>query len=125
MREAFEKTLDENCCDWTTRRIFADWLDENDQPDLAFAQRWMARDQIAPAYRVPYVGPKVTKPWAWYPPDYPFEIRAPRHARLPFPLFAAITQSQFPINHLFYRTRLQAEQDLARGLRALQTLLEV
>jgi len=40
-------------------------------------------------------------------------------------VFVAVTQSQFPINHLYYRTRLQAEQNLARGLRALQMLLEV
>jgi len=124
VRDAFEKTLSENWCDWTTRRVYADWLDEHDEPDLAYAQRWMARHQHAPAYRVPYMGPKVTKPWAWYPPEDPAEMRAPPHARLPYVVLVAITRSQYFVGHRFYRTRLQAERDLAVGLRALQTLLK-
>ncbi len=124
MREAFEKALSENWCDWTTRRVFADWLDEHGEPDLAFAERWMARHQLAPAYRVPYMGSRVVKPWAWYPLKNPLELSAPAHSRLPHAVFVTLIGSPYPIVHKFYRQRAEAERDLAKALRALRRLLE-
>jgi uncharacterized protein (TIGR02996 family) len=35
MRASFEKSLDEAWCDWTCRRIYADWLDDHEEPDPA------------------------------------------------------------------------------------------
>lgn len=48
-RQAFEAALKENPEDWTTRLIYADWLDEHDMPEESDRQRnyrasheWMA-----------------------------------------------------------------------------------
>jgi uncharacterized protein (TIGR02996 family) len=38
-REVFEQTIRENPRDFTARKIFADWLDEHDEPEEADKQR--------------------------------------------------------------------------------------
>ena len=47
-RDQFEAALDANPADWTTRRVYADWLEENGDGDLANAQRWMAEVKVCP-----------------------------------------------------------------------------
>jgi uncharacterized protein (TIGR02996 family) len=120
----FEQALDQDWRDWTTRRVYADWLEEHDQPMLAFAQRWMARHQLAPARRTEYNRGRVIKPWGWFPPRDPTEGLAPRHSRLPYAVFVTLLGSQFPITHLYYVERAEAERDLAKALHVLRKLLE-
>ncbi len=124
----FDAALDQNVLDRTARLIYADWLDDQGEPDdltLAFAQRWMAGHTQAPAWRVPYMGSRVTKPWAWYPFADPTEVRAPFPARLPYQVFITLTRSQYFVGHKFYRSRIEAERDLAEGLLVLKEMLEL
>lgn len=45
-REAFLKALEENRYCEATHRVFADWLEENDEPELAdFHRKWTAEWQ--------------------------------------------------------------------------------
>ena len=49
--KAFRLALDANhqtMRDWTLRLIYADWLDDNDRPDDAATQRWMANNKRRP-----------------------------------------------------------------------------
>jgi uncharacterized protein (TIGR02996 family) len=40
--------LDSNPEDWESRRVYADWLEESGDDDMARCQRWMARTETAP-----------------------------------------------------------------------------
>lgn len=46
----FEAKLDEAPDDWAARLVYADWLDENGDPELADAQRWLAKYQKHPYF---------------------------------------------------------------------------
>lgn len=45
---AFENILDGSPDDAATRLVYADWLDEHNQPDLAMCQRWMVEHSVFP-----------------------------------------------------------------------------
>jgi uncharacterized protein (TIGR02996 family) len=42
-REDFEAALDRDPDDGALRLVYADWLEEQGDVELAYAQRWMAR----------------------------------------------------------------------------------
>jgi uncharacterized protein (TIGR02996 family) len=44
----FETQLDAKGDDWHLRLVYADWLDEHDEPAYAAAQRWMAAHEKRP-----------------------------------------------------------------------------
>lgn len=45
----FERGLDAEPENWNLRLVYADWLDEHGDQELAFAQRWMAKYQKRPS----------------------------------------------------------------------------
>jgi uncharacterized protein (TIGR02996 family) len=95
LRDAFLEDVLARPEDTAVKLIFADWLDENGRPDLAYAYRWMARRGFRPGQRQ---RPLARKPWAWWhprspemedPADRPDVQRCP-HAVLPMPVFRAL-----------------------------------
>jgi uncharacterized protein (TIGR02996 family) len=106
--------------------IFADWLEEHDRADLAFACRWMGYRGHRPGQRQ---RPRLRKPWAWWHEhsadvepeleDRKDIVRCP-HARLPSLLFHAMMGAWVP--HAYYLTWLDAAEGLARGLKRLRDL---
>lgn len=70
---AFEQALDTAPDDWTTRLVYADWLEEHGDNDLASAQRWMAERELAPKLEPAggNWGPAGFNPanyeWHWWP----------------------------------------------------------
>jgi uncharacterized protein (TIGR02996 family) len=109
--------------------IFADWLEEQGQPDLAYACRWMGYRGCRPGQRR---RPRLRKPWAWWnpssaehemdPEDLKDIVTCP-HARLPGLVFRAMSGEWAP--HAYYFTWLQAADDLAFGLRNLRDLISL
>ncbi len=83
-RQEFESALDDHPDDWPTRLVYADWLDENDDHILAFAQRWMARRQkyaYASSANESLPGPPNRHVWDWWTEgDSPSFLD---HAKLP------------------------------------------
>lgn len=67
--EVFSSALDVNPKDWDVRRQYADWLDENQRPYEALAQRWMAKNRECPLWHE-YLHP--SRPphrcWSWVGP---------------------------------------------------------
>lgn len=60
-REAFEAHLKDNPTDWTTRLVYADWLEDNDEPEKADRQRrwkeaWTWLTEFGERHRL-YKGP--------------------------------------------------------------------
>ena len=47
-RDTFEALLDINPADWTTRLIYADWLEEQGDAAGARLQRWMVANKVCP-----------------------------------------------------------------------------
>lgn len=48
-RESFDSILNKNPRDWTTRLVYADWLEDHDELHRSQFERYMADNQIAPA----------------------------------------------------------------------------
>jgi uncharacterized protein (TIGR02996 family) len=57
---AFEERLELNPADWTTRIIYADWMEEQGDHIAARGQRWMARHKKRPYWDCR------SKTWDWY-----------------------------------------------------------
>lgn len=65
VRDHFESLLDQNPADWTTRIIYADWLEENGEPVLAAGQRWQAINKV-----YPFKSSDIPPVWVWFKSDY-------------------------------------------------------
>jgi len=117
--------------------IYADWLDENGEHDLAHAYRWMMARGHRPAVRN---GPRVRKPFAWLvqthsdprfefsstytPPDFgPAEFI--ESSKLPILVFHSIAQNRQYQIHFYFREFEEAVMALARGLKNLRELSEL
>jgi uncharacterized protein (TIGR02996 family) len=127
LEDAFIKDILARPADPAVKLIFADWLDENGQPDLGYAYRWMARRGFRPGDRV---RPLVRKPWAWWhprsleledPAERPYVQRCP-HAVLPMLVFRALGGAEKFGAHVWYQTYRECVGALADALRWLRTL---
>lgn len=69
--EAVEAMLGENPEAWGTRLVYADWLEEQGDTDLAVAMRWMATWTVAPrrvgVSRHAWYGARALRPSTLYP----------------------------------------------------------
>jgi uncharacterized protein (TIGR02996 family) len=106
--------------------IFADWLDEQGQADLAYTCRWMGYRGYRPGQRQ---RPRLRKPWAWWhvhsgefepDPDDRMDIARCWRAWLPASLFREMTGEWAP--HAYFLTWLEAAEGLAFGLKALRDI---
>ena len=116
-RAAFEEMLDAKPADWTTRIIFADWLEEQGDHVAARGQRWMVRHRKKPYWDY------FRKTWDWYyGKGFGSWISG-----IPINLFGKLrgyeshylehsTQSSYRE----YRTRFAAESALAMALEEIQ-----
>jgi uncharacterized protein (TIGR02996 family) len=116
--------------DRTPKLIFADWLEEHGQPDLAYAYRWMASRGYRPGQRLRRLA---RKPWAWWnehtlegpegvdPADRPDIERCP-HAVLPVLVFRAIGGELRSGPHAYYSTYAECVRGLAGALKWLREL---
>lgn len=66
--EQFERALDEKPDDWELRLVYADFLDDNDDPAFAACQRWMSGNKAIPSRFKRYKKIK-KKEWAWWSED--------------------------------------------------------
>jgi uncharacterized protein (TIGR02996 family) len=132
--QAFCTALDENPGDWTTRLVYADWLEEDGEPDLAAAQRWMVGRQKYPpafvAWDFHYEDNEEYQAWGGRWPRVPTERAAvwrsegynwrPEvgHSVLPRTLWRALAARAYPSlrGRKWYSTRHLAELDLALAL---------
>jgi uncharacterized protein (TIGR02996 family) len=112
----FERQLGRNPKDWPLRLVYADWLDEQGDQELARAQRWMAKRE-----RCPVIGMGFTIGWA----DYTAFKEPADLSQIPKRVLARMkggTLAKFSDGTKLrkYRTRRAAERDLARALAALE-----
>lgn len=103
--DGFHQALDQNPQDWDTRRVYGDWLEENNRPDEAETQRWMAEKQKAPKG-----GPGVVA-WMWGSEGMHRQIHGAllplRHYHLPEHI---VDHFQYPSTPNPARSRQQAER---------------
>lgn len=114
--DMFLTTLVMTLDDWTTRLAYADWLEEHDRPDEAYAQRWMASRRKHPMERK---GEQkfIRKPFMWLAHmDLPEEY-AP--ASLPQLVFLGLPTAKGHREAMLYWTLDEAEQALAFSLAQL------
>ncbi len=115
-RSPFEAALDSAPDDWPLRLVYADWLDENGDPELAFAQRWMGQNQKCPGSG--YSRRANLSSYDWfdgddYHKDDPEDIPHGLFVRLP----GGVGYESDPYRE--YATRSDAERHLADALAAL------
>jgi uncharacterized protein (TIGR02996 family) len=79
--EDFEAQLDANDQDWELRMVYADWLDEQGDSELARAQRWMVKHGCYP------YGPNRVKCWA----NFSVNSNEDR-SKLPDPVWAVVRE---------------------------------
>jgi uncharacterized protein (TIGR02996 family) len=117
--------------DWSRYFVYADYLDEQGQGELAHAYRWMASRKLRPHERERYRirdrstsnwvdGDRVPDRfrWAWYREGDDFRwqpVDVPKYAVLPWLTAAAIRCRQQKI----YAAWSEAVTDLASGLAAM------
>jgi hypothetical protein len=106
--------------------IFADYLEEHDMGQIAYAWCWLAARGYRPARRV---RPRARMPWAWWhPKSDEFEsdpsdladFRRHPEARLPPFVFRAMIRSGGLAAHVYSPTLAGAVDRLARGLQVLR-----
>jgi uncharacterized protein (TIGR02996 family) len=109
-RDAFEAALDADPDDWSLRLVYADWLDENGDADLARCQRWMAANRKRPVCRPPAFL-HVADGWDWSLGNESLMYGIPRHLGkwMPWPGPSESSYREYP-------TRRAAERALATAL---------
>jgi uncharacterized protein (TIGR02996 family) len=129
LEDAFVRDILADPADRTPYLVFADWLEEHDQPGLAFTYRWMTAHGHRPGERK---RKRVVKPWAWWRPgsheglkeeDLQDVVRC-SHAVLPILVYHAVTGSAFNW-YAYFKTWEEAVAALEAGLVRLQELLAV
>jgi uncharacterized protein (TIGR02996 family) len=119
-REDFEAALDLAPDDWALRRVYADWLEEQGDYELAHAQRWMAVNRKHPRQWSDCALDE--KPWRWFVwvhIEQYHESRGHAYEDLPRDLARGLTPKH-PYGHIEYADRRAAEADLARALAQTQ-----
>jgi uncharacterized protein (TIGR02996 family) len=104
--------------------VFADWLEEHGDPDLAYAYRWCAHFGRRPGRRA---NPRARKPWAWFRPllfhpDDSADAAANPRAVLDRLAFRAVAGPDAG-ESVYYVTFAAALEALALGLRRLRDLI--
>lgn len=117
---SFESRLLDNPLDWTTRLIYADWLDEQGLKDEAFLQRWLGRYEKYPARRT---SPGARKPWAWWP-TYLLREQTSAYC-LPAPVFFGLRNVKSTHRARLYQALPEALDDLSFSLKNLALILKV
>lgn len=118
-REQFEERLSLNPKAWDLRKVYADWLEDNSEPELAYAQRYMAAEQKCP---INYFG---SPSWAWSVSDkdweHPHYVGKPVAAvllkRVPGAVHYGVKERYGGL--VSYRSRQEAEAGLAQALSRL------
>jgi uncharacterized protein (TIGR02996 family) len=116
--EDFEAQLDANDRDWELRMVYADWLEERGDQELARAQRWMVKHGCYP------YGDMQIKCWA------NFSIGPGDRSKLPNHVWEAVRQQGGHVeregvvdsiegSYRYYGTRRQCERVLANALATL------
>ena len=131
LKDAFLQEIIEHPGDPAPLLVFADWLDERGEPDLAYACRWMAARGYRPSQRQ---RPGIRLPWAWWHeasgkdgPDVLADLEDVRRcpeALLPDLLFRAMPRGAFG-GHLYYLDYLGTVRALAEGLARLRELVSL
>jgi uncharacterized protein (TIGR02996 family) len=130
VQDAFVRDIVANPADRTPHLIFADWLEEQGQSDLAFTYRWMAAQGHWPGERKRKLA---RKPWAWWRPgsgesameeEDMRDIRRCPHAVLPWLIYHAVTGSAFTW-YVYYPTWEAAVAGLEGGLTRLRAHLSL
>jgi len=136
-RETFIAALAQNPADDATRKVFADWLEDQGDVKLAFAYRWCGHWSKWPHFRDRHPttayqrrhamqGRKVNKEsaWAWFRQvrltSSPSQIR-PATACIPAFIFACIGGH----DHKFYPSYDAAMLSLANGLHQMTEALRI
>ncbi len=127
-RTVFEKRLNRRPDDWVTRAVYADWLDENGDSQLARAQRWMAaskcyakKSDFRPElFKAAIVRSDMGPVWEWWS-----RYGATGLPRMPYVLpdevFAAMGgQALYERSCWECVTRIEAEYQLALALARLE-----
>ncbi len=121
--------LNSNPMDWTTRLIYADWLDDAGRELDAATQRWMAEHRKSPRYGTAhYITRYPEATWDWWNFGQERSLvsnSAEVCAQLTEDVFARLYPSvhegpeKAPRSYREYHTRRGAEVDLKRALRKL------
>lgn len=101
--------------DWDLRLVFADWLEDHDEPELAQGQRWQVEHRRRPERIQPGNG----LAWCWFlgTPG------VPRLAHLDSELFETLVQlhlGRYGVVWLDFFILEEAERGLAQALSQLQ-----
>ncbi len=124
----FEKRLSRQPNDWTTRAVYADWLDENGDSQLARAQRWMAagkhhpkKADFRPALaREGIVWTEMGPVWEWWSRQGATSVPRDPYV-LPGEVFAELRgQALYESTCWECLTRVEAEHQLAMALARLE-----
>lgn len=111
MEIAFRRSIAEKPADWTTRLIFADWLEEQGRSAAAAFQRWVVERKTSPW------SSETGKSWFWmssgeenyyylFPPEVPWYI---------FELLDAKPVHKGKLTRAFYRSEQRAWEDLEKA----------
>ena len=114
----FHEKLDQRPDDWDLRLIYADWLEQQERPEEAFTQRWMAKYKKAPWFH----GESHPTPYGWVQGTdtmKPFVLSLAIHVLLPGPY------QHWPHYSKWYESLVQAESALQVALTAMRKLLEI
>lgn len=111
----FREGLTQDPADWNLRLIYADWLENNDREEEAFAQRWMATRRKCPSYR------DDRQHWCW--------VRAGEGSQVlgdsVFYLLPGARSQYHTINAVWYMNLQEAEDQLTLALTQMRKLLEI
>lgn len=147
--QAFTAVITSAPDDGALKMVYADWLDEHREPDLAYTYRWMGKNGLHPHFREKYPVPRhvagyrflsekeilamgfgrkvpAAYSWAWYNADivrrnaYQYP-GVPAHACLP----RMAAQAVVGYERRFYPSYAAAVQGLCKGLTELRKMLEV
>lgn len=122
-RDVHEKEWDGGCM-----RILADYCEDQNHPDLAFALRWMDSKRFRPMKRDTYhTGRAVPERfrWGWW---YAPQSRGDsRHipSELPRFVFVAFWRYRFGHNHFFYGDAWAAVTELSEALERIRNTMEI
>lgn len=115
-KDVFLAAIENDPKDKLTRLMYADWLDEHNQPELAFAYRWAVSKNVYPDHK--YGNPMIM----WSPNERSFE-----HYLTQF-LFDRLSGKHISWGEsyaLYYDTSSDAYQDLAQVIRWAKLQLEI
>jgi hypothetical protein len=106
--EALERALDADPADWDARMVAADAYEEAGDADMAFAMRWMAKNERHPVTRIGFGW------YGWTSPAFKDCSELPKE--LLMALIAGVDDSNWRHKSRCYGSRRDAERALADAL---------